>query len=144
MRNRIICLTFVLASCGIMEPRMSSVMEDCDTRSDFSRYVSCIKSEYQRDRSAQSVRSFYVQLDAIKEDYENGALSNTKARAAAYRAYDQTVGAENARIDANAYQTNTSIVNKTYNNNSKSDDDVWGSMKGCSKSATGSIVGVCY
>ena len=124
MRGVIIFVFLSLASCGIMEPRMSSVMESCDTRSDFAQYVNCIKNEYKRDPNAQSVRSLYAQLDAIKEDYESGLLSDAKAKAAAYIAYDQTVGAENARLDANTYQPSTTVINNTYNNNAKSNNRV--------------------
>ena len=121
MRMLIICIAFLLVSCGVRAPSMSSVMESCETRSDFSSYVSCIKNDYTRDPGHQTVRSLYAQLSAINEDYQSGALSNTKARAAAYKAYDQTVGAGNARQRANAAAYNPpTIINNTYNSPSSS------------------------
>lgn len=94
---------FVLSGClNPMEPPMTVVMANCESRSSFTSYVSCIKSEYRRNPGASSVRSLYAQLDSINEDYVNGSISEVKARAAARIAYDNTVGVSNARKRANA------------------------------------------
>ena len=85
-----------------MEPRMSSVMNSCESRSNFTSYVSCIKTNYKRDPDDSTVRSLIARLNGINEDYEKGSISEIKARAAARIAYDDTVGEGNARRAANA------------------------------------------
>jgi hypothetical protein len=92
----------LFSGCGIMHPQMHVVMDSCESRPNFTSYVSCIKSEYKRNPGSSSVRSLYAQLDGINEDYQNGILSDVKAKAAARIAYDNTVGASNARAAARA------------------------------------------
>ncbi|MDB4830406.1 hypothetical protein OAH41_04595 [Paracoccaceae bacterium] len=70
-------------------------MSSCESRSNFSSYVRCIKNDYTRDPGASTVKSLYARLAAIDEDFQNGSLSEVKARAEAYIAYDETVGAGN-------------------------------------------------
>ncbi len=65
----------------MLQPPMSSVMKSCDKRSDFSSFVGCSGNNYS-SLKIQIVRSFCAQLSSIKKDYENGGLSNSKARAA--------------------------------------------------------------
>ena len=97
----IACL--VLSGCmPMMEPRMSSVMSSCESFSNFTSYVSCIKSNYKRYPNHSVTRSMYAQLDALVEEYEDGTISQTKARSAAYIIYDKTWGAENKSRLANA------------------------------------------
>jgi len=94
---------FFLSGClNPMEPSMSSVMDSCESRSNFTYYVSCIKTNYKRAPDRSETKSLYARLDSINEDYENGKLSLIKAKAAARIAYDNTVGAANARRAANA------------------------------------------
>ena len=94
---------FVLSGClNPMEPSMNSVMDSCEPQPNFTSYVSCIKTNYKRDPSHSTVRSLMAQLNSINEDYENGSISEIKARAAARIAYDDTVGEGNARKAANA------------------------------------------
>lgn len=78
-----------------LPPAMSSVMSSCESRSNFTYYVRCIKSEYTRSPDSSNVKSLYARLSAIDEDFQNGSLSEVKARAEAYIAYDETVGAGN-------------------------------------------------
>lgn len=91
-----------LSGCNLVAPQMSSVMQSCEYSPNFTSYVSCIKTDYTKDPGASTVRSLYARLDSINEDYENGSISEIKARAAARIAYDQTVGEGNARAAANA------------------------------------------
>ena len=86
-----------LAGCSSepLAPSMSSVMSSCESRSNFSSYVRCIKNDYTRDPGASTVKSLYARLAAIDEDFQNGSLSEVKARAEAYKAYDETVEAGN-------------------------------------------------
>lgn len=93
----------ILSGClNPMELRMRSVMDSCESQPNFTSYVSCIKTNYKRNPSASTVRSLIAQLNSINEDYENGSISEIKARAAARIAYDDTVGEGNARQTANA------------------------------------------
>lgn len=91
---------FALSGC--MEPEMDDVMASCESNSNFTSYVNCIKTDYKRDPSASTVRSLIARLNSINEDYENGSISEIKARAAARIAYDETVGEGNARRRSNA------------------------------------------
>lgn len=93
-----------------LPPAMSSVMSSCESRSNFSSYVRCIKSDYTRYPNHPDVKSLYARLAAIDEDFQNGSLSEVKARAEAYIAHDETV-AEGIRArdiaaaaDEQAYQ----------------------------------------
>ena len=96
-------LLFLAGCFGSSAPSMSSVMSSCESRSNFTSYVHCIKNDYTRDPSASTVKSLYARLAAIDEDYQNGVLSEVKARAEAYIAYDETVAAGN-RANDQAYQ----------------------------------------
>ena len=93
-----------------LPPAMSSVMSSCESRSNFTSYVRCIKSDYTRYPNHSVTRSIYAQLDALVEEYEVGAISQTKAMSEAYVIYDSTWGAENrarnlaAAADEQAYQ----------------------------------------
>ena len=87
-------LLFLAGCFGSSAPSMSSVMSSCESRSNFTSYVRCIKNDYTRDPSASTVKSLYARLAAIDEDYQNGVLSEVKARAEAYIAYDETVAEE--------------------------------------------------
>ena len=106
---------FALSGC--MEPRMDDVMASCESNSNFTSYVNCIKTDYKRDPSASTVRSLIARLNSINEDYENGSISEIKARAAARIAYDETVGEGNARALANAvaYQSASTTCYTTGN-----------------------------
>ena len=99
----------LLSGCmSVMEPSMSSVMSSCESRSEFTSYVNCIKTNYKRFPNRSETRSMYAQLDAVNEDYQNGLLSEVKAKAAARVIYDETVGAANARRASNAAASSSS------------------------------------
>jgi hypothetical protein len=74
---------------SIFAPSMSSVMASCQSRSNFNAYAHCIKDNYKRNPSSSYARSFFVQLRAIQEDYQAGSISDSKARAEAYKAFDK-------------------------------------------------------
>ena len=94
---------FTIAACGgsPFAPRMSSVMDSCDNGSSFSEYVKCIKTNYSRKPNHRDVKAFYAELDAINEDVARGALSETKAKAAAYASFNRTVESGNRARYAN-------------------------------------------
>ena len=105
MRNTlmVVIASFVLGGClGPIEPAMSNVMASCEGRSNFTAYMNCIKSNYKRFPNQSPTLSMYARLDSINEDYENGAISELKARAAARIAYDETWGKENSSRSSNA------------------------------------------
>ena len=79
---------------------MSSVMSSCDT-AEISDLNSYIQGNYTRDPENRNVRSFYARLDSIVKDQKSGKISQTKAKAMAYTAYDETVGAGNKAVTAN-------------------------------------------
>ena len=85
----------LLMGCNPTAPSMSSVMGSCDGATTFNGYVNCLKNNYQRDPNHSTVRAFYAQLDAINEDVQKGRLSTSKAKAAAYTAYANTIEAGN-------------------------------------------------
>jgi hypothetical protein len=74
-------------------------MSSCETP-DFSDFNSCVQRNYARHPDASTVRALYAQLNAIEEDQQNGKISQIKAKAMAYTAYDATVGAGNRSSDA--------------------------------------------
>ena len=82
-----------------LAPSVSSVMSSCESRSNFTAYVRCIKSDYTRYPNRSEVKSLYARLSAIDEDFQKGVLSEVKARAEAYKAYDDTVAAANRARD---------------------------------------------
>lgn len=84
----------LLVGCEPTAPAMSSVMNSCETKN-FSVFNNCIQKTYTRNPDGGSVRSLYAQLNAIEEDQRRGKITQTKAKALAYKAYDATVGAGN-------------------------------------------------
>ena len=91
-------------------PKMSSVVSSCETP-DFSDFNSCIQRNYKRDlvKVHRKTRSLYAQLDAIEEDQKNGKISQVKAKALAYRAYD-TLASDRKRsvnVTCNTYGSTT-------------------------------------
>jgi hypothetical protein len=93
-------VTLPLLGClNPLKPKLHSVMSSCDTP-DFSDFNSCIQRSYERS-SGSDVMSMYAQLNAIEEDQKSGKISQTKAKALAYKVYDATVGASNREARAN-------------------------------------------
>ena len=94
-------VTLPLLGClNPLKPKLHSVMSSCDTP-EFSDFNSCIQRNYERNPNASDVRSMYAQLNAIEEDQKSGKITQTKAKALAYKIYDATVGASNREADAN-------------------------------------------
>ena len=104
MNKLIACLCSLLffSACLNTEPSMSSVMNNCEGAAKFHNYVNCIKTNYTRYPDRRIVKSFFAQLDAIKDDLRLGRTSETRARADAHLAYDITIGRDNANRDASA------------------------------------------
>jgi hypothetical protein len=90
---------------------MHEVMQTCNSNANFDAYVSCLKKTYKRDPNHQTVQSFYAQLGATLEDYNNGKLTEAKAKAKAYELYDATVGAGNRAAAQRAASGSTVVVN---------------------------------
>ena len=107
---KVLLCALVLTACNA-EPAMHEVMQSCNSNSKFNAYVSCLKSTYKRYPNRQSVQSFYAQLDAAVEDYNNGKLTEAKAKAKAYEIYDATVGAGNRARAQRRASGSTVIVN---------------------------------
>ena len=73
---------------------MSSIMTSCEQNS-FAKYNACIQSNYQRAPDSSNVKSLYARLNAIEEDVVKGQVTEIKAKALAWTAYDEAVGADN-------------------------------------------------
>lgn len=75
---------------------VSHIMTECDAgnnKENFSFFVSCIKNDYthlSNDRSYDSViKMFYSQLDVIDENYRQRSITNEKAKAVAYKTWQE-------------------------------------------------------
>ena len=90
-------LTLGISACNIAEPTMSSVMSSCEYSRSFDSYANCIKSNYKRFPDRRITRAFYAQLNAISDDLKSGRISESRARADAHLAYEQTIGQEGCR-----------------------------------------------
>jgi hypothetical protein len=93
-------IAYFLTSCvqAPQKVQMATVMAQCDTVIEFVPYVACIKRSYSAYGTApggQPVLSFYAQLDAIAEQRTQNRITFLEAKAAAYRAYDETIGVAN-------------------------------------------------
>ena len=104
MIKKMLVLSFaiLLSGCdtGPTAPSMSSIMASCDTPK-ISDFNSCIQSNYTRDLGNRNVQSLYARLDSIVADQQSEKINQTKAKAMAYTAYDETVGAGNKAVTAN-------------------------------------------
>jgi hypothetical protein len=92
-----ILICALISGCGT---RMKNVLRECDKGQNFSSYSYCIKSTYDRKGTrpnSTSVRSFYANLDAITEAYNNQEISAIKAKSMTYDSFMRTVQAENNR-----------------------------------------------
>ena len=104
-----------------LPPSMSSTMKSCDTPK-INDFNSCIQNNYTRDPGTSTVRSFYARMDLIVEEQQNRKISQTKAKAMAYVAYDETVGAGNrasVAAAAAAAAANNSMTCNTYGNTTR-------------------------
>ena len=107
----VLALPVFLFACGVMEPKMSTVMGNCDGQN-FANYVECIKTNYKRAPNDRDVKAFYAHLDAISEDLRLGKISETRAKSLAYTAYNETVEAGNR---AEAAQRSQAYTNQQIN-----------------------------
>ena len=101
MKILIMFSLLVLSSFG-HATSMSDIMGGCDVGQDYSSYVECIKDRYSRDGNtpnAASVKAFYANMDQIKEASDRGQITNAQAKSLTYRAFLDTVQAENNRIN---------------------------------------------
>ena len=96
----ILCIGVVLSGCmnNLTEPTMSNVMSSCENEVKFSSYNSCIQTNYKKDPGFAAVKAFFAMMNSIEEDWSKKRISEVKARAQAYKAYMETVGAHNNRI----------------------------------------------
>jgi hypothetical protein len=83
-------------------PRLSSVISSCEISTNFNAYAHCIKNNYRRKPNEDSVQSFFAQVRAIQEDFQKGVISESKARAMTYSAYNSGVGADNRSRSASS------------------------------------------
>ena len=85
-----------LAGCTLP---MTKVIEACnDPSSPFPVVSQCIQQTYAKKGNtpnANAVKAFYAELAVITEDYQAKKISDAQARANLYRAYADTVGADN-------------------------------------------------
>jgi hypothetical protein len=80
---------------------MTQVIEVCNKpNAPFPVVSKCVQDTYSEKGNApraNSVQAFYAELAVINEDYKNKNISDAQAKANLYRAYQNTVGADNAR-----------------------------------------------
>ena len=98
--NRTLAITLLLClcACAITLP-MEKVIDVCNSKdASFPQVSQCIKDMYAQKGNtpnANSVKAFYAELAVITEDYQAKKITNTQAKASLYRAYSDTVGADN-------------------------------------------------
>ena len=80
---------------------MTKVIDACnDPSAPFPAVSQCIQQTYAKKGNtpnANAVKAFYAELAVITEDYQAKKITDAQARASLYRAYTDTVGADNAR-----------------------------------------------
>lgn len=69
---------------------MEDVVWQCDSK-DFYVFNNCIQLNYSGPKNIKT-SSFFAQLDAIAEELNRKTISNVKAKALAYAAYEDTIG----------------------------------------------------
>jgi hypothetical protein len=78
---------------------MTKVIETCNNpNAPFPEVSQCIQQTYAKKGNhpnATSVKSFYAELAVITEDYQSKKITDAQARANLYRAYSNTVDADN-------------------------------------------------
>ena len=89
---------------------MERVLGECAGQQPFPAYAACIKGTYAKHGNTKkdgSVLAFYAYLDEILENFERSQakpepMSEAKARADVYRAWQGTIEASNQKIEAQA------------------------------------------
>lgn len=78
---------------------MTKVIDACnDPSAPFPAVAQCIQQTYAKKGNtpnANAVKAFYAELAVITEDYQAKKITDAQARANLYRAYADTVGADN-------------------------------------------------
>ena len=86
----------ILAGCTLP---MTKVIDACnDPSAPFPAVAQCIQQTYAKKGNtpnANAVKAFYAELAVINEDYQAKKITDAQARASLYRAYADTVGADN-------------------------------------------------
>ena len=100
MRNIILAVFIAVgvAGCARGGLPMSEVMGSCDNGQPFSQYAVCIKTTYDakgnRPKSGSTL-AFYAIMADIREQVANGKSTEVQAKAALYRAWLETIDADN-------------------------------------------------
>jgi hypothetical protein len=93
----LIAISF-LSACAVTLP-MEKVIDTCNGQDvPYPQVSQCIKDTYSKKGNtpnANSVKAFYAELAVIDEDYQAKKISGAQAKAGLYRAYADTVGADN-------------------------------------------------
>jgi hypothetical protein len=91
-------IVFISTLAGCTLP-MTKVIETCNNaNAPFPEVSQCIQQTYAKNGNhpnATSVKSFYAELAVITEDYQSKKITDAQARAKLYRAYSNTVDADN-------------------------------------------------
>ena len=78
---------------------MEKVIDTCNSQdAPFPQVSKCIKDTYAKKGNtpnANSVKAFYAELAVIDEAYQAKKMTEVQAKASLYRAYSDTVGADN-------------------------------------------------
>ena len=86
----------IVAGCTLP---MTKVIDACnDPTASFPVVSQCIQQTYAKKGNtpnANSVKAFYAELAVINEAYQAKKITDAQARASLYRAYSDTVGADN-------------------------------------------------
>lgn len=95
---KILLIGVALAGCTLP---MTKVIDGCNSSNPaFPVVAKCIQDTYNEKGNtpnATSVKAFYAELAVINEEYLSKKINDTQAKANLYRAYQNTVGADNAR-----------------------------------------------
>ena len=70
----------LMTGCAVKGTPMSTVLKSCGKSMPY--YVDCVKETYQKEGIAPNdsdVRSFYAELDLVKEKYLAGRMTQTEA-----------------------------------------------------------------
>ena len=96
MKKLTLLVIFLLAGCTLP---MTKVIDACNNpTAPFPAVSQCIQQTYAKKGNtpnANAVKAFYAELAVITEDYQAKKITDAQARASLYRAYTDTVGADN-------------------------------------------------
>ena len=96
MKKLTLLAVFVLAGCTLP---MTKVIDACnDPSAPFPAVSQCIQQTYAKKGNtpnANVVKAFYAELAVITEDYQAKKITDAQARVNLYRAYTNTIDADN-------------------------------------------------